>query len=165
MTSPDAISVDDPRVDDVRALLQRHLELMHAQSPPEDVHALDVDALLDPSVTFISYRSAGKLLGVAALKRLDDGHGEVKSMHTAQEARGRGVARALLEHLIRVAQERGIERLSLETGSQVEFAPARSLYASAGFTQCEPFGDYAPSPNSAFMTLRLPAREGASAVS
>ncbi len=146
MTSPDAISVDDPRVDDVRALLQCHLELMHAQSPPEDVHALDVDGLLDPSVTSISYRWAGKLLGVAALKQLDEGHGEVKSMHTAQEARGRGMARALLEHLIRVAQERGVERLSLETRSQVEFAPARSLYASAGFAQCEPFGDCEPSP-------------------
>lgn len=122
-------------------------------TPPEDVHALDVDALLDPAVTFFSFRVEGRLLGVAALKELDRHHGEVKSMHTAEVARGLGIGRAMVDHLIGLARDRGYRRLSLETGSQPAFAPARSLYASAGFRLCGPFGDYGPSPNSTFMTL------------
>ena len=151
------ISVDDPRRHDVRALLQRHLEFAHATTPPEDVHALDVEALVDPSVTFFSFRSGGEVLGVAALKHHDDEGAEVKSMHTAQGARGRGIARALLDHLITTARGHGYRRLSLETGSGAAFAPARKLYATAGFTLCEPFADYRPSPNSTYMTLSLAA--------
>ena len=149
------ISTDDPRVDDVRELLELHLSFATANTPPEDVHALEVDALLDPSVTFFSYRLNGELLGVAALKRLDAHHAEIKSMHTAQAARGRGIGRALVDHLIVVARERGYRRLSLETGTGSAFAPARGLYAGSGFTPCGPFGDYRPSPNSAYMTLSL----------
>ncbi|HEU5155729.1 MAG TPA: GNAT family N-acetyltransferase [Streptosporangiaceae bacterium] len=149
------ISIDDPRAADVRGLLERHLAFAHEHSPPEDVHALDVDALLDPAVTFYSFRGDGELLGVGALKHLDERHAEVKSMHTAQAARGRGIARAILQHLLAVARERGYVRVSLETGSMEAFAPARRLYATAGFTTCEPFGDYLPSPNSTFMTLSL----------
>jgi len=149
------ISIDDPRAPDVRELLERHLAFANLHSPPEDVHALDVDALLDPAVTFFSFRRAGELLGVAALKRLDAGHAEVKSMHTAQAARGHGIGRALVEHLLGVARDRGFRRVSLETGSMAAFAPARSLYASAGFTLCGPFGDHGPSPNSTFMTMPL----------
>ena len=149
------ISIDDPRAPDVRELLERHLAFANLHSPPEDVHALDVDALLDPAVTFFSFRRAGELLGVAALKRLDAGHAEVKSMHTAQAARGHGIGRAMVEHLLGVARDRGFRRVSLETGSMAAFAPARSLYASAGFTLCGPFGDYGPSPNSTFMTMPL----------
>lgn len=149
------IASDDPRADDVRALLERHLALMSEETPPEDVHALDVDGLLDPAVAFFSARSGGVLLGVAALKQLDARHAEVKSMHTASEARGQGVARALLDHLLGVARARGLERVSLETGTQAGFSAAHALYATAGFEVCGPFADYRPSVNSAFMTLAL----------
>ena len=149
------ISIDDPRADDVRALLERHLAHARATTVPEEVYALDVDALLDPAVTFFSYRAGGELLGVAALKRLDDEHAEIKSMHTAAAARGRGIGRSLVDHLVAVARERGHRRLSLETGAGPAFAAARSLYASARFTPCGPFGEYVPSPNSAYMTRSL----------
>ncbi len=102
------VALDDPRKPDVRALLEIHLRFCHATSPPEDVHALDIDALLDPSVSFFSCRADGELLGVAALKTLDAWHGEVKSMHTAAEVRGQGVANALLKHLINVARVGGL---------------------------------------------------------
>jgi putative acetyltransferase len=155
------ITPDDPRADDVRELLQRHLAFAHANTPPEDVHALDVDGLLDPAVTLFSFRRDGELLGVGALKQLDRHHAELKSMHTAQAARGRGVGRTMLGHLIGVARERGCRRVSLETGSMDAFAPARSLYASAGFRPCGPFGDYSASQSSTFMTLSLDAPDSA----
>ena len=151
----DEIAIDDPRACDVRELLERHLAFANSHSPPQDVHALDVDGLLDPAVTFFGLRRNGQLLGVGALKQLDDRHAELKSMHTAQAARGRGIGRAMLRHLIGVARDRGCSRVSLETGSMAAFAPARSLYVAAGFRQCEPFGDYRPSRNSTFMTLSL----------
>jgi putative acetyltransferase len=149
------IKRDDPRASDVRDLLARHLELMRSQSPPEDVHALDVDGLLDPAVTFYSYRDSGGLLAVGAIKELDTAHGELKSMHTAADARGRGIGRAMLTHLTSVARSRGYTRLSLETGSLPGYAPARALYETAGFRPCGPFGSYTSSPNSTFMTLEL----------
>jgi putative acetyltransferase len=151
------IAVDDPGREDVRALLTRHLEFARATTLPDEVYALDVEALRDPAVTFFSFRTDGELLGVAALKQLDGEHAEVKSMHTAEAARGRGVGRALVDHVIAVARERGYRRLSLETGAGPAFAPARRLYASAGFAPSGPFGDYRPSPNSAYMTLALAA--------
>jgi putative acetyltransferase len=151
----DVIAVDSPSAADVRALLARHLEFTTATSPPEDMHALDADRLRDPAVTFFSFRSGGELLGVGALKRLDGQHAELKSMHTAAEARGRGIGRAMVGHLIGVARQRGYGRVSLETGSMPEFGPARALYASAGFVPCAPFGAYVPSPNSTFMTMEL----------
>jgi putative acetyltransferase len=149
------ISVDDPGAPDVRRLLEVHLAFARSQTPPEDAHAMDVDALRHPSVTFFTLRSNGALLAVGALKRLDAEHAEVKSMHTVEAARGRGVGRRMIEHLIAVARERGYRRLSLETGSMVAFGAARSLYESVGFTPCEPFADYRTSPNSSYMTLRL----------
>ena len=150
-----AISADDPSADDVRALLGRHLAYAHAYTNPEEVYALDVEALLDPAVSFFSYRVDGELLGVAALKRLDAGHAEIKSMHTAEQARNRGIGRALVDHLIALAREQGYCRLSLETGAGPAFAPARSLYEAAHFERCEPFADYEESPNSVCMTLWL----------
>jgi len=151
------IAIDDPRAGDVRRLLERHLAFANLHSPPEDVHALDVEGLVDPAVTFFGYRVAGELLAVGALKRLDARHAELKSMHTAEEARGRGIGRAMVEHLLRVARERGYARASLETGSMAAFAPARALYARVGFVPCAPFGDYSPSRNSTCMTLELQA--------
>ncbi len=149
------IEVDDPRRDDVRALLEQHLAFAREVTPPEDVHALDLDGLLDPSVTFYSLRVDGELLGVGALKELAPGHAELKSMHTAKAARRRGVGRAIVDHLLAVAASRGVRRVSLETGAMDAFAPARALYASVGFVPCGPFGDYEESPNSAYMTLVL----------
>jgi len=152
------ISIDDPRASDVRALVARHLEFATSHKPPGDIHALDVAGLLDPAVTVFSCRADGSLLAVGALKRLDRRHAELKSMHTAEAARGRGIGRAMLAHLIGVARDRGIRCLSLKTGSQPAFAPARSLYASAGFTPCAPFSSYQPSHSSTFMTLSLDCR-------
>ena len=152
------ISIDDPRAPDVSRLLEVHLAFARAPTPPEDAHALEVDELLDPAVKFFSLRRGGKLLAVGALKRLDRDHAEVKSMHTAQDARGQGIGRRMLEHLVDVARAEGYRRVSLETGSMAEFAPARSLYERAGFEPCAPFGDYRLSANSTYMTLRLPGR-------
>jgi putative acetyltransferase len=150
------IEVDDPRRDDVRALLEQHLAFARAVTPPEDVHALELAGLLDDSITFFSLRVDGELLGVGALKQLDHQHAEVKSMHTAPAARRRGVGRAIVDHVLAVAAARGVRRVSLETGAGEAFAPARSLYAGAGFVPCGPFGQYEASPNSAFMTRSLP---------
>jgi putative acetyltransferase len=149
------IGADDPNAGDVRELLRRHLEFARANTPPEDVHALEVNQLVDPGVTFYSYRRDGELLAVGALKQLDGRHAELKSMHTAAAARRSGVGRAMVEHLIGVARDHGFSRVSLETGSNPAFAAARSLYAQAGFTPCGPFGDYPPDRGNTFMTLAL----------
>ncbi|MFL5823095.1 MAG: GNAT family N-acetyltransferase [Solirubrobacteraceae bacterium] len=148
-------SIEDPGTADVGRLLQRHLVWAAAQTPPEDVHALDENGLMDPSVTLYGFRRHGELLAVGALKRIDAQHAELKSMHTAQPVRGQGIGRAMLQHLIAVARQSGYSRLSLETGSMDSFLAARSLYDAAGFEPCKPFGDYRPSRNSTFMTLRL----------
>lgn len=159
MTSPTplegVIAVDDPRAPDVRALLDHHLVFAKANTPPEDVHALEIEGLVDPAVTFFSYRVDGELFAVGALKQLNERHAELKSMHTAKEARRRGIARAMVDHLLGFARDRGYGRVSLETGSTAAFAAARSLYERAGFGTCEPFGDYWPSPYSTFMTFSL----------
>jgi putative acetyltransferase len=149
------IAPDDPRAEDVRALLARHLAFARAASPPEAVFALDVDGLAGPAVTFCSFRAGGQLLGVGALKELDPEHAELKSMHTAAQARGQGVGGAIVAHLLALARERGYRRVSLETGSMAEFAPARALYARAGFEPCGPFGGYPVSPYSTFMSIAL----------
>jgi putative acetyltransferase len=157
------IAIDDPRAGDVRALLERHLAFARLNTPPEDVHALDVEGLADPSVSFYGFRAEGELLAVGALKRLDEEHAELKSMHTVEAARGRGIGQAMIDHLLAVARERGYRRVSIETGHQAVFAAARSLYARAGFAVCGPFGDYGPSANSVYMTLELDPRAGAQA--
>jgi putative acetyltransferase len=149
------IGVDDPNAEDVRELLRRHMEFARANTPPEDVHALELNQLVDPGVTFYSYRCDGELLAVGALKQLDGRHAELKSMHTAAQARRSGVGRAMVEHLIGVARDHGFRRVSLETGSTQAFAAARSLYAQAGFTPCGPFGGYPPGRGNTFMTMAL----------
>src|SRR5689334_10447969 len=134
------IAVDDPRADDVRALLESHLAFAHDVTPAGHVHALDTDRLVDPAVTFFGARREGRLLGVGALRELDAAHAELKSMHTSASVRGQGVGRALVDHILGVAAGRGYERVSLETGTMAAFEPARAMYERAGFTVCEPFG-------------------------
>ena len=116
------IATDSPLNADVRALLEAHLTFAHTETPAGHVHALDPDALLDPAVTFFSAREDGVLLGIGALKALDDAHGELKSMHTRDVARQRGVGRAMVRHLLAVAADRGYRRVSLETGAMDVFA-------------------------------------------
>jgi putative acetyltransferase len=147
------IAIDDPRVDDVRTLLDRHLAFAGDDTPPAHVHTLEVDDLLGPAVSFFSARRDGVLLGVGALKRLDESHAELKSMHTSEAARGHGVGRAMVDHLLAVAANRGYQRVSLETGTIDAFAPARSLYTMVGFEPCAPFGEYTVNPHSAYMTI------------
>ena len=121
------IAADDPRASDVRELLDRHLAYARSNTLPEEVHALEVDSLFDPAITFFSFRLNGQVLAVGALRELDGRHAELKSMHTAQAARGSGIVSAMVEHLIGVARVRGFRRVSIETGSTPPFAPARSL--------------------------------------
>lgn len=154
-SSPLEIAVDDPTRDDVRLVLERHLAYAHEHSPAEHVHALAVASLTHPTVTFVSARVGDVLLGVGALRELDAGHGELKSMHTIAEARGRGVGSAIVGHLVDLARSRSYRRVSLETGTMDAFAPARSLYLRNGFTPCEPFADYTANPYSICMTLLL----------
>lgn len=149
------IAVDDLSGPDVLALLAEHLRDMRATSPPESVHALDIDGLRDPAVTVWSVRDGDELLAIGALAELEPGHGELKSMRTAAAHRGRGVASRLLRHLVAQAREQGMTRLSLETGSQPFFAPARALYARHGFVPCGPFDGYTNDPNSVYLTLSL----------
>lgn len=139
----------------MRELLDRHLAFCQEHSPPEDVHALRADDRLDPALTFFGSRDEGRLVAVGALKRLDGDHAELKSMHTAEASRRRGVGQAMLLHLLQTARERGVRQVSLETGTMPAFAPARALYAKAGFQPCGVFGDYVESAHSCFMTLRL----------
>lgn len=149
------IQPDDLTHPVIHALLNEHLQSMYALSPPESVHALDLEKLRKPEITFWSAWDGDMLLGCGALKKLDDTHGEVKSMRTPLAIRRRGAGRAILEHIIAVARSRGYQRLSLETGTVDAFKPAQKLYESVGFTTCGPFADYRVDPNSVFMTLRL----------
>lgn len=157
MLADERIDQDDPRQPEVRALLERHLAFALGQTPPEHSFALDADGLLDPAITFFSCRAGGSVLGIGALKRLGPDLAEIKSMHTAEAARGRGVGRAMLAHLLAVARARGFRRVNLETGTTAAFTAARTLYRSAGFVPCGPFGDYWPSDDNTFMTLELDA--------
>lgn len=140
---------------DVADLLREHLNGMARHSPPESIHALDLQALRADNITFWTAWEDAQLVGCGALKELDVRHGEIKSMRTASTHLRRGVAAAMLTHLIGEARARGYLRLSLETGSGAAFAPAAQLYAKFGFDYCGPFGDYGPDPFSRFMTLTL----------
>jgi len=144
--------LEDPRV---VALLQLHVIRARAETAPGSAHALDLGALRAPDVTFWSAWDGDEPVGVGALKRLSAEDGEIKSMHTAEAARGRGVGSALVRHIMAEARARGMRRLSLETGSWPYFLPARALYARHGFVECGPFGDYREDPNSVFMTVAL----------
>jgi putative acetyltransferase len=144
--------LDDPRV---VALLHTHVSRARAETARGSAHALDLAALRAPEITFWSAWEGEAVVGVGALKRLSADHGEVKSMHTAEAARGRGVGSALLRQIVATARAAGMSRLSLETGAWPYFAPARALYARHGFVECGPFRDYRKDPNSVFMTWVL----------
>lgn len=149
------IAPDDPTRGDVAALIAMHTAESRASTPQENAHALDAAALVDPAITFFTARDGGALLGMAALRALGADHAELKSMRTAPAALRRGVARALLAHLIAAARERGFARLSLETGTAPMYDAANALYEAAGFADCAPFGGYPPSPHNRFMSMPL----------
>lgn len=149
------IRLDDLSSPGIAQLLHEHLQSMHLLSPPESVHALDLEGLRQPEITFWSAWREAELLGCGALKELDRRHGEIKSMRTATVHLRKGVAAGLLRHILEEAKRRAYRRLSLETGSMAAFAPARGLYSRFGFEPCGPFADYAEDPNSVFMTREL----------
>ncbi|WDE03178.1 GNAT family N-acetyltransferase [Thalassomonas viridans] len=149
------IRADDLTGDKIQELLSRHLHTCAQHSPPECVFALDLDGLRAPELSFWSVWQQGILLGCGALKELAPDHGEIKSMHTCQQQRGKGVASVMVEFIISEALKRNYRRLSLETGSMAAFAPAHKLYQKFGFYECPPFAGYKADPHSLFMTLTL----------
>ena len=149
------ITIDDLTGEKTTELIQIHLAGMAENSPPESIHAFNVAKLKQPNITFYSAWEGNELLGCGALKELTATHGEIKSMRTAEKHVRKGVARAILQHLINEAKTRDYKKVSLETGSMDAFLPARRLYETFGFTYCEPFDQYTDDPNSTFMTLNL----------
>jgi putative acetyltransferase len=149
------IRIDDLRGPEIAALLDEHLADMYRISPPESVHALDLEALRVPDITFWTLWQAQDLAGCIALKLHAPEFGEIKSMRTSNAFRGQGLAPKLLQHLINEARLRGLRRLSLETGTEPFFAPARRLYTAFGFIECPPFATYIEDPNSLFMTRTI----------
>jgi putative acetyltransferase len=152
---PIKIRLDDLTGQATQTLIRRHLAGMHDTSPPESVHAFDVDKLRDPAVTFWSAWIGDNIAGCGALKSLDASHGEIKSMRVVDAFLGQGVGRAVLSHIMLEATIRGLKRLSLETGSGAAFEPALKLYQSVGFETCPPFGAYVLDPFSVFMTREI----------
>lgn len=149
------IRLDDLTCLKVIELIREHLRGMELTSPPESIHALGVESLRNPDVTFWSAWEGDDVVGCGALKELDGQYGEIKSMRTASSHLRKGVAKRILQHIIEEARRRGYRRLNLETGSQGAFEPARKLYSNFGFKFCDPFSDYSADPNSVFMTLEL----------
>lgn len=149
------IAEDDLAAEDVRALIALHLSGMHAESPACKVHALPLEKLRQPGVTFYAARINGALAAIGAILHLDVTHGELKSMRAAPEWRGKGVGEAMLQHLLTVARARGYTRVSLETGRTDAFAPAVALYRKYGFNECAGFGDYIVDEFSQCMTLEI----------
>ena len=146
---------ESPVGPDLALLFERHTADMHADTPPESIHMMDASELDIPEVSFFVMRDEGEPVAMGAFKRIAEGHGEIKSMHVLVERRGQGLSRWMLNHLVAEARASGLERLSLETGSQAMFEPARVLYARAGFEECGPFEGYVLDPNSIFMTRSL----------
>ncbi len=149
------IQKETPTNPDLSLLFARHTADMHTDTPPESIHMMDAGDLDSPQVHFFVLREAGAPVAMGAFKIFDGAHAEIKSMHVLAEHRGRGLSRVVLAHLIAAAQAAGVTRLSLETGSQDAFRPARVLYETAGFATCPPFGDYVLDPMSIFMTRAL----------
>lgn len=149
------IKLDDLTGPEVVSLIGEHLQGMTLHSPPESIHALNLEGLKKPDITFWSAWEHDQLVGCGALKELDGQHGEVKSMRTSSSHLRKGVAKSVLAHIIEETKRRGYQRLSLETGSMEAFEPARRLYESFGFQYCKPFSDYIEDSNSVFMTMEL----------
>jgi putative acetyltransferase len=149
------IMIDDLTGPEIAALLEEHTAELRSISPPESKHALDLDSLRKPGITFWTVWDEGTLVGCGALQDLGDGHAELKSMRVSSRHQRRGIASLLLRHIIGEATTRGYRRLSLETGSMPFFAPAHALYRKHGFTECGPFAGYRDDPNSLFMTRAL----------
>jgi putative acetyltransferase len=149
------IRIDNLQGQEIIALLREHLRCMEAVSPPESRHVLDLDKLRQPDITFWSIWHGANLAGCGALKELNPGHGEIKSMRTASTYLRQGVATHILDHILNEAKRRGYDRLSLETGAFPYFEPARKLYTRFGFAISEPFANYKPDPNSVFMTKEI----------
>jgi putative acetyltransferase len=149
------IKIDDLTGPEVAELVREHLQGMSLNSPPESIHALNLEGLRRPEITFWSAWEGNVLVGCGALKELDGKHGEIKSMRTAAAHQRKGVAKQMLQHIMKEAKRRGYHQLSLETGSMEAFEPARRLYASFGFEYCPPFSDYIEDPNSIFMTVKF----------
>ncbi len=146
---------ESPVGPDLALLFERHTADMHADTPPESIHMMDASELDIPEVSFFVMRDEGEPVAMGAFKRIAEGHGEIKSMHVLVERRGQGLSRRMLDHLVAEARASGLKRLSLETGSQAMFEPARVLYSRAGFEECGPFEGYVLDPNSIFMTRSL----------
>ncbi len=142
----------DPRAPELADLINRHLTLMLASSPACSVHAMDANRLAEAGVRFFALFEGEQAVAMGALKRIDASHGEIKSMHVTEGARGRGLAGTILSHLLATARDMDLTRVSLETGSQDAFAPARAFYHREGFAVCPPFEGYSEDPNSTFMT-------------
>jgi putative acetyltransferase len=155
MSSSLKIKIDDLNGPEISELLAEHLRCMAAVSPPESRHALNLDGLRQPGITFWSAWLDRELVGCGALKELDAEHGEIKSMRTLAVRQRQGIGSFVLHHLISEAKRRGYTRLSLETGSMPYFAPAHALYQKFGFKRCSPFADYREDPNSFFFTREL----------
>ena len=149
------IVVDDLSGPEIAAFLEAHVEEMRSVTPPESKHALDLDGLRVPEITFWTMLDGAEIVGCGALKRLGGGDGEIKSMRVAPGQRGRGIGSAMLRHIVAEARRMGIERLYLETGSFAFFEPARRLYLGHGFELCGPFADYTEDANNVFMTKSL----------
>ena len=149
------IVTDDLTGPEIARFLDEHVQEMLSITPPESKHALDLDGLRRPEVTFWSVMDDDALVGCGAIKRLDASHAEVKSMRTASARKRSGIASLLLRYIITEAGRMGLTRLSLETGAHEFVLPARRLYEKFGFGYCEPFADYRPDPLSVFMTRSL----------
>jgi putative acetyltransferase len=149
------ITSESPLGTDLRLLMERHTADMHADTPPESIHMMDASQLAAPGIAFFVMRDTGVPVAMGAVKRIDHGHAEIKSMHVLVERRGQGLSRRMLEHLMEEARSAGYQRLSLETGAQDMFRPARALYSKAGFVECPPFEGYRLDPNSVYMTKAL----------
>ncbi len=150
-----SFQVDDPRTFDVEALINTHLEFARCETPLCHVFALSAEKLATEDIVLYSCRDNDLLLAIGALRKIDDYHFEIKSMHTARAARGQGVGRRMLQYLIDTAKNCGTTRVSLETGTSGGFYAARCLYEKSGFEVCAPFGNYSASPDNVCMTLLL----------
>ena len=150
-----SLAPESPLSPDLGLLFDRHQAHCHADTPPESIHMMDRAALAVPAITFLVLRDGGQPVAMGAIKDLGDGTAELKSMHVLSEARGTGAAQRILDGLVQAARTIRARAIYLETGSQPSFAPARGLYARAGFRECAPFANYAADPNSTFMVLDL----------